>query len=223
MKQITVTCAIALLVVVVLVTQYIEKRSDYTCQVDQLASLHRWYFDEGLATREQIREGVRQVRHVEFDGHAWLETLDRAANAILMGGDIASQVLARLDSPNEVYGDRYCSGYVSWAIWDRRPRDDDGQFNDFDIETIVDVSLALESIPENERRHFRVSASFIFNQSNWDGQASNYWSRIRHVAEAGAVEWRSGETVPAPFSDWYTDWLAKDESAQASTSDQSGS
>ncbi|MCE2473579.1 MAG: hypothetical protein J4G18_17110 [Anaerolineae bacterium] len=219
MKQITAVRAIALLVVIVLVAQYVEKRDDYTCQVEQLASLHRWFIDEGMVTREQIPDSVRHVRLVEFDGQAWREELDRGANAILMGGDIASRVLASLDGSREGYRGSGCGGFVSWTIWDRRPIEDEEDFRQFEIETIHDVTPALESIPADERRQYMVGASLIFSKHNWDGQVSWHSSRVRRVGEISAKKWLDGMYTPAPFSDWYAAWLANNDSAPSSARD----
>ena len=118
MNKVRTTRVIVLFLVVVAVSQVIEKRNDLQCYVVQQADLHRWFYDEGLATVDQIRDSVRKNLTDDFHGQNWRVSLDRIYHAILMGGDRASQVVARLQSPSETISDTYCVGYVSWSIWD---------------------------------------------------------------------------------------------------------
>ena len=211
MNKVRATRVIVLFLVVVAVSQVIEKRNDLQCYVVQQADLHRWFYDEGLATVDQIRESVRNSLIDDFHGQNWRLSLDRIYHAILMGGDRASQVVARLQSPSETISDTHCFGYVSWSIWDDGNVAGDEDHHDLYAETIDDVAAVLESIPAEELRHFTVSASVIASVSNWSGTVSTYTSRVRHSGDVSARAWLRGEFIPAPYADWYADWLSQQE------------
>ena len=211
MNKVRTTRVIVLFLVVVALSQVIEKRNDLQCYVIQQAKLHRWFYDEGLATVDQIRDSVRNSLADDFHGQNWRLSLDRIYHAILMGGDRASQVVAWLLSPSETISDTHCFGYVSWSIWDDRIAGDDEDHHDLYAETIDDVTAILESIPAEELRHFTVSVNVGSSVSNWSGTVSMYRSRVRHYGDVSASAWLRGEFIPAPFADWYADSLSQQE------------
>ena len=99
MKRVYATRIIALLIIVVLIWQYVEKRQDLQCYVRQLASRHEFVFKAGYASEVEIREIVFKDTTADFHGQAWRASLDQIFQAIFMGGNRGAQVVAYLTNP----------------------------------------------------------------------------------------------------------------------------
>ena len=207
MKRKVATRVIALLILVVLVMQVVEKRNDLQCYVMQQATRHDLVFTAGFATADEIREIVWNDTVADFHGQSWRASLDQIFHAIFMGGNRGNQVVAWLLNSADEPNDFSCAGTINWAIWDDRDFTVLENFSSSDIETWHAFTTALRAIPKEDLQHYKVSASDLSNKYSADERGSTSIWQHRDAGEASAQAWLRGDIVLEYWSAWYASWL----------------
>ena len=157
MKRVYATRIIALLIIVVLIWQYVEKRQDLQCYVRQLASRHEFVFKAGYASEVEIREIVFKDTTADFHGQAWRASLDQIFQAIFMGGNRGSSRSALDESPGR--SARFLLyGSIEWTIWYDPDITVHRNYSGTDIKSGHHVTTALQAIPQDEL-HYEVRRS----------------------------------------------------------------
>ena len=215
MKKRHISWAIAILIAGVLIWQVIDKRAAFQCYVLQQASLYKQVYDQGLATRHEIHELVWNDTVADFKGQDWRAALDRVYHELFLGGSRARQVMAELHDPADHPADLICGGYILWTIRDVRDSSVWQSFHEFDIESMRDLTAALDLIPPDELRHYKITVQVTTARLIRDDFGGISVSRTRDGGEVSADEWLRGNYVPEYWSGWYAAWLERDRESQS--------
>ena len=207
MKRVYATRIIALLIIVVLIWQYVEKRNDLWCYVMQQADRLESIFTAGHATAEEIRDTVWTDTEADFYGQAWRVSLDQIFHAIFMGGNRGAQVVAHLTNPPDDLPDFYCGGSIKWTIWYDPDITVHRSYSGTDIKPMRRVTTALQDIPLEELHHYEVAADLTYYKGNWNEGNSAWSAGSRDAGTVSAREWLDGKIVPDYWSGWYESWL----------------
>ena len=207
MKRSNATRAILLLIIVVFILQYVDKRNDLQCYVMQLASRLEFSFAAGYATEGEIRDVVWDDTEADFLGQAWRASLDQIFHAIFMGGNRGAQVVAYLINPPVDLPDFFCNGSIEWTIWYDPDITAYRNYSGTDIKSGHHVTTALQAIQQDELQHYEVAAGLTYYKGSWN-EGNGAWSGgSRDAGTVSAHEWLSGKRVPAYWSGWYEAWL----------------
>ena len=206
-KRVHATAVIALLIAVLFVMQAIERRDALRCYVSQQAA--KYQQAQGFATADEIHDIVWESTVADLDGQLWRARLDYLFHDIFMGGNRGLQVMARMRNPADEFSDVYCGGYIEWTIWDIR--DDtvlERTWTSSGIERVHDITLALQALPPEELRYYKVYVEDGSFQSIFANGTSTwiYQSRGSHEADVYAKAWLNGAIVPPAWADWYARW-----------------
>lgn len=217
MKRVHATRAIGLLIVVVLIWQYVDKRHDLQCYVMQLASRHEFVFSAGYASEDEIRDIVFKDTTADFHGQAWRASLDQIFHAVFMGGNRGAQVVAHLLSPSDDLPDFSCEGSFNWTIWYNSNSTIHKDYSGTDLKTAHHVTTALKAIPQEELGYYSVAVDIISYRDAFDGHSGSgsYMAHYRSGGEVSAREWLGGKIVPGYWSGWYAAWLERWQELQA--------
>ena len=207
MKRVHATRIIALLIIVVLIWQYVEKRQDLQCYVRQLASRHEFVFKAGYASEDEIRAIVWDDTVADFHGQAWRASLDQIFQAIFMGGNRGQQVVAYLTNPSLDEPDFYCEGSIEWTIWHDPDSTILRRYSGSEIKSFYRVTTALKAIPQEELRHYTVEAVEWSFKGSWDGGRGAMSSFSRDAGTVSAREWLDGKVVPDYWSGWTASYV----------------
>ena len=198
---------VALLIVGIAVWHVAEKRLDLACYRVQQGSIYLTASGQGYATDEAIREQIWQDTVDEFYGQAWRASLDRFVHETFLGGSRADRVIRQVHLPVGPYADFSCHGVIAWSIYDKRNGETIRKDSFFTgVETMHEISLALDDIPRDELDHFLVIAESVLNKTTGDDSGRTSVDRIRALGEVSAKAWLRGEYVPEPWSSWYLAW-----------------
>ena len=207
MKKVHITRAIGLLIIVVLIWQYVEKRNDLQCYVLQLASRHEFVFKAGYASEDEIRDIVFNDTVADFHGQMWRASLDQIFQAIFMGGNRGKQVVALLLNPPDDLPDFSCEGSIEWTIWYNPDFTVLRNYTGTGIKSLHHVTTALQAIPQEELRQYEVAADLTYYSGSWN-EGNTAWSGgSRDAGSVSAREWLNGKIVPDYWSGWYAAWL----------------
>jgi len=215
--RVIATGVITLLLAAVLMTQAVDRSRALQCYVMQQASKHRLVYDQGFAAPDEIREIVWNHTVAAFDGQVWRATLDHIFHVIFMGGERGEQVVAQLGHPDGESSDLHCFGYMGWAIRDSHNDTDFDRFGGFDgfsgsgIEAVHQVTTALQAIPAEKLRHYRVEASDVSGSAIWSEREPVWTYRELDAGETSAQAWLRGEIAPSHWSGWYAYWQERQE------------
>lgn len=214
MKRVYATRLIVALIIGVLVWQYVERRNDLQCYVMQLASMHEFVFTAGYASEDEIRDIVWDDTVAVFHGQAWQASLDQVFHAIFMGGNRGQQVVAQLSNPPADSPDFTCEGYIDWTIWHNPDFKVHGIYSDEGIESLHQVTTALQAIAPEELRHYEVEADLNYTKSRWNEGNGDWSVGYRTIGTVSAREWLEGKIVPDYWSGWYESWLEQGQDLQ---------
>ncbi len=215
MKKVHATRAIVLLIITMLIWQYVEKRNDLQCYVMQQADRHKWVFQAGYATADEIREIVWNDAVTDFHGQLWRAKLDQVFQAIFMGGNRGAQVVAYLTHPPPAPSDLYCKGSIEWRIWYDPDIAVYRSYSGADIKSVHHVATTLKTLPQEELRHYSVAATEYSYKGNFYEGGSAGIHKARDAGVVSAREWLRGEIVPDYWSSWYAAWLEQWDELQA--------
>lgn len=207
MKQKHAFIIIALLIVGVAIWHVVEKRLELKCFRVQQGSIYLTAHVQGYATVEAIREQIWQDTIDEFHGQTWRASLDRIVHETFLGGSRADRVIRQVQLPLGPYADFSCHGAIEWSIYDSR-RGELVRKNSFftGVETLHEITLALNDIPRDELGHYLVIAELVLNKTTGDDSHRTSVDHIRMLGEVSARGWLRGEYVPEPWSSWYLAW-----------------
>ena len=202
------TAVIALLIAVLVVMQIIERRDALRCYVSQQAA--KYQQAQGFATADEIHDIVWESTVADLDRQLWRARLDYLFHDIFMGGNRGLQVWAEMKNPADEFSDVYCGGYIEWTIWDIR--DDtvlESAWAPPGIERVHEVTLALQALPPEELRYYKVYVEDGSFQSIFANGTSTwiYQSRGSHEADVYAKAWLNGAITPPAWAGWYARWL----------------
>ena len=204
-KRVHATAVIALLIAVLVVMQAIDYRDALRCYVSQQAS--KYQQAQGFATADEIHDIVWDYTVADLDGQLWRARLDYLFHDIFMGGSRGLQVMAQMQNPAEFSSDGYCGGYVEWTIWNNiRGEVTETIGPASDMESVHNVTFALQTIPPEELWHYEVSAADVSFQSSWSDKGSTWIQHWRHLGEVSAKAWLNGAIVPPAWAGWYARW-----------------
>ena len=201
------TAVIALLIAILAVMQAIDHRNALRCYVSQQAA--KYQQAQAFATADEIHDIVWEYTVADLDGQLWRARLDDLFHDIFMGGRRGEQVWAEMENPSGEFSDVYCDGHIEWAIWDTR--DDttlERTWSSSGIEAVHDITLALQALPPEDLRYYRVymeESSFQFTYAD-EISAGIYQYRGSHEADVYAKDWLNGEIAPPAWSVWYARW-----------------
>ncbi len=207
MKRSHATRAILLLIIVVFIWQYVEKRNDLQCYVRQLASRLEFSLAAGYATEDEIRDVVWDDTEADFHGQAWRASLDQIFHAIFMGGNRGAQVVAYLTNPPVDLPDFFCNGSIEWTIWYDPDITVYRNYSGSEIKSFYRVTTALKAIPQEELRHYTVEAVEWSFKGSWDGGRGAMSSFSRDAGTVSAREWLDGKIVPDYWSGWTASYV----------------
>lgn len=214
-KSVHATSIIVLLIVVLSVMRIIDHRDALRCYVSQQAAKHQQA--QGFATADEIHDIVWEHTVADLDGQIWRARLDYLFHDIFMGGHRGLQVMAQMQNPADGPSDVYCGSAIEWTIWNNR---EDGIFRTIDsggdMESVHNVTFALQTIPSGELRHYTVEATAISYQSIWGDEGSTWIQHWRPLGEVSAKDWLRGEIAPLAWAGWYADWRARWQEPQGS-------
>ena len=209
MKRVHATRAIVLLIIVVLIWQYVEKRNDLQCYVMQLATRHEYVFKTGYASEDEIRAIVWNDTLADFHGGAWRASLDQIFHAIFMGGNRGQLVLTQLKNPPADSPDLYCSGSITWEVWYDPDSAVHRSYSATNLKSVHHVTTALKAIPQEELRHYSVEVDIISWRGIFDEHSYTLIAQYRDDGEVSAREWLGGKILPDYWSGWYYSWLER--------------
>lgn len=207
MKRNHALIIIALLIVGVAIWHVVEKRLDLKCFRVQQGSIYLTAHVQGYATVDAIREQIWQDTVDEFHGQSWRASLDRIVHETFLGGSRAARVIRQVQFPLGPYADFSCHGAIEWSIYDRRHGELVRKGSFFTgVETLHEITLALDDIPRDELKHYLVIAELVLNKTTGDDSRRTSVDHIRTLGEVSARGWLRGEYVPEPWSSWYLAW-----------------
>lgn len=204
-KRVHATAVIVLLLAILSVMQIIDHRNALRCYVSQQAA--KYQQAQGFATADEIHDIVWDYTVADLDGQLWRARLDDLFHDIFMGGRRGEQVWAELQNPVDDFSDVYCFGYIEWVIWDTR--DDttlERTWTSSGIEDVHDITLALQALPPEDLRHYKVYVKDISSQTIGDDETSTWIYQHRRGGEVSAKDWLDGGIVPSAWAGWYVDW-----------------
>ena len=201
------TAVIALLIAVLAVMQAIDHRNALRCYVSQQAA--KYQQAQGFATADEIHDIVWDYTVADLDGQLWRARLDDLFHGIFMGGARGEQVWAELQNPADEFSDVYCGGHIEWAAWDIR---DDTTLEitwaSSGIEAVHDITLALQALPPEDLRYYKVYVAESSFQAIGGDEISTWIHQHRgsHENDVYAKAWLNGAIVPPAWAGWYADW-----------------
>ena len=207
-KRVHATAVIVLLIVVLSVMQIIDHRNALRCYVSQQAA--KYQHVQGFATADEIHDIVWEYTVADLDGQLWRARLDDLFHDIFMGGSRGLQVMAEMQNPADEFSDVYCGGYIEWTIWNNL----NGAVTETidsasDMESVHNVTFALQTIPPEELWHYEVSAVEVSFQAIWSDEGNTWIQHRRPLGEVSAKDWLRGEIAPAAWAGWYAAWQAR--------------
>ena len=204
-KRVHATAVIALLIAVLFIMQAIDYRDALRCYVRQQAA--KYQQAQGFATADEIHDIVWDHTVADLDGQLWRARLDYLFHDIFMGGNRGLQVMAQMQNPTDEPSDVYCFGYIEWTIWDTR--DDttlERTWTSSGIEDVHDITLALQALPPEELRYYKVFVEDVSFQTIGDDETSAWIYHHRRGGEVSAKAWLNGAIVPPAWAGWYARW-----------------
>ncbi len=207
-KRVHATAVIVLLIVVLSVMQIIDHRNALRCYVSQQAA--KYQHVQGFATADEIHDIVWEYTVADLDGQLWRARLDDLFHDIFMGGSRGLQVWAEMNNPADEFSDVYCGGYIEWTIWNNL----NGAVTETidpasDMESVHNVTFALQTIPPEELWHYEVSAVEVSFQAIWSDERNTWIQHRRPLGEVSAKDWLRGEIAPVAWAGWYAAWQAR--------------
>ena len=204
-KRVHATAVIALLIAILVVMQIIDHRNALRCYVSQQAA--KYQQAQGFATADEIHDIVWDYTVADLDGQLWRARLDDLFHDIFMGGRRGLQVWAELKNPADEFSDVYCGGHIEWATWDTR---DDTTLertrSSSGIEAVHDITLALQALPPEDLRYYKVYVGDFSFRSFGDDEASTWLYQHRRGGEVSAKDWLNGKIAPPSWTGWYARW-----------------
>lgn len=206
MKRVQATRVIMLLITAVFIWQFVDKRKDLQCYVMQLASRHAFVFKAGYASAQEIRQAVWNDTLAAFHGQVWRAKLDRMWHEGIMGGGRGDQVLALLRNPEDTPTGIFCFGSINWKIWHDTASTVFREYSGEDMKTLHQITTALQAIPPDELRHYEVTATVTYYESEWRDGLTAWSGVLRQAGAVSARQWLDGKIAPDYWSGWYADW-----------------
>lgn len=206
-KRVHATAVIVLLIVVLSVMQIIDHRNALRCYVSQQAA--KYQHVQGFATADEIHDIVWEYTVADLDGQLWRARLDDLFHDIFMGGSRGEQVWAEMENPADEFSDVYCGSYIEWTIWDiRDDTTSERAWTSSGIERVHEVTLALQALPPEELRYYKVYVEDVSFQFIGGDETSTwiYQHRGGHDVEVYAKAWLRGAIVPSSWAGWYAAW-----------------
>ena len=199
------TAVIALLIAILAVMQAIDYRNALRCYVSQQAA--KYQQAQGFATADEIHDIVWDYTVADLDGQLWRARLDYLFHSIFMGGSRGEQVWAEMENPADEFSDVYCGGNIEWTIWNNiRGEVIETIGSDSGMESVHNVTFALQTIPPEELWHYEVSAVGASFQSIWSNERNTWVYHQRPLGAVNAKAWLNGAIVPSAWSVWYARW-----------------